>query len=67
VSNEDVPVELMGFRAFAVVKRIAASVIASEAKQSMPSLRSTLDCFVACAPRNDGENDNERVSKRRPA
>jgi hypothetical protein len=29
-------------------------VIASAAKQSIFAARGTMDCFVACAPRNDG-------------
>jgi hypothetical protein len=31
----------------------ATHVIASEAKQSILSLRGEMDCFVAYAPRND--------------
>jgi hypothetical protein len=30
-------------------------VIASEAKQSIVQRSENLDCFVACAPRNDGD------------
>jgi hypothetical protein len=34
---------------------IAKAVIASEAKQSIPQQERKLDCFVANAPRNDGQ------------
>jgi hypothetical protein len=44
---------LNGRRAIALPALAAASVIASEAKQS-ENLEESLDCFGATAPRNDG-------------
>src|SRR6266404_6372818 len=67
-SNEDVAVELMALSdlrgdqddsSFRHCERSEAI----HRKDCTPQL----DCFVACAPRNDGGCDNERTSKRRPA
>jgi hypothetical protein len=42
-----------------VEPKIAASVIASEAKQSRAASVQQMDCFVAYAPRNDGGNNKD--------
>jgi NAD(P)-dependent dehydrogenase (short-subunit alcohol dehydrogenase family) len=42
------------------------TVIASEAKQSMAPQRGRMDCFVACAPRNDDKDQGARAVKGTP-
>src|SRR6266568_9656100 len=46
---------------------IAPAVIASEAKQSIAPRKGRMDCFVASAPRNDGEIASRSRDALRPS
>jgi hypothetical protein len=59
VGGRGIGLSLLSDAIFEFVSSCISTVIASEAKQSIASREGRMDCFVADAPRNDGESPTQ--------